>query len=378
MSTERKTLRESPLHADSEALGATFGEWFGCRLPSRYSDVAEEITAAQKAAVFLDTNYRGFLSLTGPDRVRYLNAVTTADIKSLAEGEGNVGLLLNPQGHILAEIETYALENRLLLVSHASTLARTEETLERFIIMDDCTLENVSLGFGSLAVEGPKARAVMTRLCGAGGDSLPSSAWSPAAAEIAGAACRVVRHAFYSGAGSQDGFEIFARPEQLGVIWRAVAEAGRAEGGAPIGYEALNVLRLEAGVPWFGYDFNDRVIPHEAGVEVSHISYTKGCYTGQEIVERVRSRGHVNRRRTMLLFQGAAVPPPLAPLRAGAAEAGFVTSAAFSPLRGAVIGMGYVRREYGQPGSRLECAGGTAEVIEMPAAGTAAPNASGQ
>ena len=84
----------------------------------------------------------------------------------------------------------------------------------------------------------------------------------------------------------------------------------RAHGGAPIGYATLNALRLEAGIAWFGSDFDERQIPHEAGLEATHISFTKGCYTGQEIVERVRSRGHVNRRLTGIAFDGAAPPEP--------------------------------------------------------------------
>src|SRR5713101_2117975 len=118
MGAEEKTIQESPLQREGEALGASFGEWFGCRLPSRYGEAAAEWAAARQGVALMDTNFRGFLSLAGPDRARYLNAVTTADIKNLQEGEGNVGLLLNPQGHILAEIETYAWKDELLLVTN--------------------------------------------------------------------------------------------------------------------------------------------------------------------------------------------------------------------------------------------------------------------
>jgi folate-binding protein YgfZ len=124
----------------------------------------------------------------------------------------------------------------------------------------------------------------------------------------------------------------------------------------------LNALRLEAGIPWFPDDFNDTVIPHEATLEATHVSFTKGCYTGQEIVERVRSRGHVNRRRVLLNFSDATAPAPGTKLLAAGAEVGYITSAAFSPASGKVIGMGYVRREHNSPGSILEFQGGTATV----------------
>ena len=130
---------------------------------------------------------------------------------------------------------------------------------------------------------------------------------------------------------------------------------------------ALNTLRLEAGIPWFPQDFNDTVIPHEAALEDTHISFSKGCYTGQEIVERVRSRGHVNRQRVRLRFSPPeAVPAPGTKLAAAGAEVGAVTSAAYSPANGTAIGMGYVRREHGNPGDVLEFVGGTATVESTP------------
>ncbi len=138
--------------------------------------------------------------------------------------------------------------------------------------------------------------------------------------------------------------------------------ATRAQGGDAIGMRALNSLRLEAGLPWFPADFNDGMIPHEAAVEDTHISFNKGCYTGQEIVERVRSRGHVNRKRVALKFSTQEPPPAGTKLHAAGAEVGFVTSGAYSPAVNSAIGMGYLRREHFAPGSVVEFEGGTAEV----------------
>jgi folate-binding protein YgfZ len=116
--------------------------------------------------------------------------------------------------------------------------------------------------------------------------------------------CRVVRREF---AGNAAATLIVGR-EHLATLWRDLAERVRVHGGAPSGMEALNSIRLECGTPWFGHDYDDKQIPHEAGLEHSHISYEKGCYTGQEIVERVRSRGHVNRRLTELRFSSTEAP----------------------------------------------------------------------
>jgi folate-binding protein YgfZ len=134
--------------------------------------------------------------------------------------------------------------------------------------------------------------------------------------------------------------------------------------------EALNSVRLESGTAWFGRDYDDKNIPHEAGLENSHISYEKGCYTGQEIIERVRSRGHVNRRLTTLKFLDDRAPALgtklLIPGSQPATEAGYVTSIGFSPLAGKSIGLGYVRREHSTVGTILDATGVGTEVTSLP------------
>lgn len=135
-----------------------------------------------------------------------------------------------------------------------------------------------------------------------------------------------------------------------------------------MGYAGLSAERLAQGVPWFGYDFGEKQIPHEAGLEKSHISYAKGCYTGQEIVERVRSRGQVNRRRVDLVFEGAGLPAAGEPLTVDGKEAGFVTRAAIPSFLPHAIGMGYVRKDHNAEGSRLSWSGGTAIVSKFPEA----------
>jgi folate-binding protein YgfZ len=155
---------------------------------------------------------------------------------------------------------------------------------------------------------------------------------------------------------------------KLVPLWEILLEAARKHGGGPMGYAALSGLRLAQGVPWFGYDFGEKQIPHEAGLQNSHISYTKGCYTGQEIVERVRSRGQVNRQRVGLAFSSDAVPEADTALMMEAKEVGFVTRAAkvwdSTPPR--ILGMGYVRKEGGAMGTTLQWANGTATVTQLP------------
>src|SRR6266478_1590869 len=160
------TALDTPLAATHARAGAKMGVWFGCALPDIFGDAAAEFRQARESVALIDKNYRAYLSFTGPDRVRYLNAVLTNDIKSLSAGRGNVSLLLNPQGHILAEIETYAFADRLFCASYAMIRERLVEVLDKFIIMDDVTLTDETERFGTLALEGPKAAAVVREISG--------------------------------------------------------------------------------------------------------------------------------------------------------------------------------------------------------------------
>jgi folate-binding protein YgfZ len=359
---------ETPLRAENEALGATFGEYFGSALPDDYGDAAREYHFARESVGLIDEDYRAVISLTGADRARYLNAMLTNNIRDLAEGQGNLSLLLSPQGRILAEVATLAAADRLLAISHAMVRERLVSTLDKFIIMDDVALEDVTDRVGMVALEGPRAAEIVRELCGAEIASLAE--FGHVETNFRGLPARVIRasHAGVPGA------EFLVDRAHLSALWNLLLDAARRHGGGPVGYAALNVLRLEEGAPWFGVDFDDNQIPHQAALEATHINFSKGCYTGQEIVERVRSRGQVQRRRVMLRFAGDEIPRAGEPLFAGDAEIGHVTRAAKSPAMSAVIGMGYVKREQTDAGSRVTWRGGAAEVFEPAGAGAAPQN----
>ena len=347
----------TPLAATHLAAGAKMGVWLGCTMPDEFGDAAAEYRYARETVALIEKNYRAYLSFTGPDRVRYLNAILTNNIKDLAANRGNVSLLLNAQGHILAEIETYAFADRLFCVSYAMIRERLLEWLDKYIIMDDVTLTDETARYGTLALEGPKAAATVQELSGI--DLTKSDDLSSHGGTVGSLPCRIVKRS----PGGVPGAEFVVESGELAGLWQILSEAARKHGGGPMGYTALSGLRLAQGVPWFGYDFGEKQIPHEAGLQDSHISYTKGCYTGQEIVERVRSRGQVNRRRVELLFSDDAVPEPEAPLTLDGKEVGYVTRAAraWDPPR--VLGTGYARKEANAPGTVLQCGGATATVV---------------
>jgi folate-binding protein YgfZ len=356
----QETAIETALSETHRKNGASMGVWFGCALPDSFGDWQAEYRALRESVGLIDKNYRAYLSFTGPDRTRYLNAILTNDIKGLQENHGNVSLFLNPQGHIQVEIETHALPEELFCVSFAMIRDRLVPALDKYIIMDDVTLTDRTPEYGTLALEGPKAASVVGELTGVRLDELGEL--ESREVSLRGIACRLMRRT----PASDPSGELLLAFEHLQPVWKILQEAVGAQGGRPVGYKALNSVRLEQGTPWYGYDFGEKQIPHEAGLENSHISYTKGCYTGQEIVERVRSRGQVNRVRVSLRFEGGEPPPANTPLLSEGKEVGYVTRTGFSPALGAGVGMGYVRREASALGTALHGGDTQANVIATP------------
>jgi folate-binding protein YgfZ len=364
------------LHAQS---GAQLGSWFGCSLPDHFGDWLAEYHHLHDSVALLDKNYRAYLDFTGPDRVRYLNAILTNNIKDLRENHGAISLFLNPQGRILAEIESYDLPDKLLCVSYALIREPLVAALDKYIIMDDVTLTDRTDDFATLALEGPKAALVAEELTGV--DPADLAELETRLVSVQRIPCRLGKRS----PGGTASAEFLVDRAHAESLWKILLEAARKHGGGPAGYQALSSTRLEQGIPWYSYDFGEKQIPHEAGLQDSHISYTKGCYTGQEIVERVRSRGQVNRVRVTLKYDlsgigGTAIPScasepghnpaPNTPLLSEGKEAGHTTRAAFSPALNAPIGMAYVRREKSAPGSVLELpdAAGSATVLASPIA----------
>jgi folate-binding protein YgfZ len=396
-STETTKPIATPLAEVQRMAGARMGAWFGCELADDFGDVREEQRFANESVALIDKTYRAYLTFTGPDRVRYLNAVLTNDVKTLAVGKSNVSLLLNPQGRILAEIETQALPDKLFCVSHAMIRARLVEVLEKYIIMDDVTLTDETDAFGTLALEGPKAAELARELTATDLSALPDGGTLDVAVRNpergrSAIPCRLVRRAGPSIVTASSGnassgndaatvsasAEFIAAQKDLPALWKILGDAAKSVGGGPLGYSALSALRLVQGVPWFGYDFGDKQIPHEAGLQDSHISYTKGCYTGQEIVERVRSRGQVNRQRVGLRFAdgvqmiplaGAALTLAGAALTLAGAEVGQITRAARSFFPAAILAFAYVRKEAAALGTILSCDGAEAAVVKLPVGG---------
>jgi folate-binding protein YgfZ len=294
------------------------------------------------------TSERRQLAVSGRDRASYLQGLLTNDIQALTPGTGCYAAWLTPQGRMLTDMHVLESGAMILLDVPAETAAATLARLEQFVFTEDVRIESCADSLRGVWVHGPHAAGAIDRAL----EGAPGLAEWPD-----------YRHAPFSFAGEPVSV---ARIDQLGVpgfcvfVARAreaaLVEALAAAGAAPAGPGAIAAARIEAGYPVFGADMTDDTIPLEAGIEDRAISFSKGCYVGQEVIIRVLHRGHgrVARRLVRLRIAGPPVSRGTA-LYAGDREVGHVTSAGDSPRSGAVA-MGYLHRDFAAPGTRVEAA----------------------
>ena len=331
--------------------------------------VEEIVRAARTDAVVFEGTGRGLLEVRGEDRVRWLDGMISADVNALVErgaGAGCYATLLTNRGAIVADLHVACFEERLVLESLAAEIARIAATLDRFVIADDVTLVDRSGDFEALAIEGPRAAAIVASALGdAAGDggAAPSPEdWVEGA--IGGEPVRVGAFGFTG----EPSFQIFVRN---GAGARVLSGLDAAAGGPLVrgSAEALEILRVEAGVPLLGRELDEEVLPPEARLERA-ISTTKGCYVGQEIVARLRARGQVNHLLVGLALGDVdALPAPGTRLEVDGRSTGELTSVVRSPSLGP-IALGYVRREHAEPGTRLVYSGGALGRASSEVAGT--------
>ncbi len=303
-------------------------------------------TAAHDAAAWLDrSSTRGRIVVSGGDRRAYLHGLLTNDIATLGPGTGCYALYLTAQGRMIADMWVYELGDVVLLALHADVTDTILARFDQFIFSEDVQLADVSATFAELAIVGPQAADRLSRLLtGASAETLRAMPEHGNLRGTIGDAPAIVTRIADVG---EPGFGIYVGADRRDALVGALEAADVPRLDA----DAAETLRVEAGVPLFHRDMDEETIPLEAGLEARAISFTKGCYVGQEVIIRVLHRGHgrVARRLVGLAVDGAVVPQRSAVIEAGDKAVGHVTSAAFSPRRQAAIALGYVQREAAEP-----------------------------
>jgi tRNA-modifying protein YgfZ len=293
--------------------------------------------ALREAAAWLDLSGRGRIRAAGEDRVRLLHAMTTNHIQQLAPGGGCYTFFLNAQGRVLADAVILALKDALLIDTEPETRGFVLAHLDKYIIADDVTLEDITDDTVEIGIEGPASRGVFDKL-----NPQDDRAVVPLSTT------------------GQPGFSIIAPARAMEALIREVEAAG----AAPADAEAARVVRLERGHPRYGEDITDRHIPHETQV-LPAVHFNKGCYLGQEVVERVRSRGGVHRFLVPLEVEGEQALAAGSKIFAEGKEVGEITTAAYSPALRQVAALAYVRLNEIPSGAELTVAGRAARITTV-------------
>jgi len=325
------------------------------RWPAQFGHVRDEFAALRSTCGVYKLADRARFRLTGSDRIRWLNGMVTNNIRDLASRTGLYAFLLNPQGHILGDLTAYNRGDSVLVETDSAQAQKILATFDHYIIMDDVEVTDVSATLTTASVTGPKAETVLR----AAGFEFPvlqplQSAdvlWQQLPVSIV----RGERESYPS-------YDLWIAPAEADSLLKALQSGG----AVPVGQDALELYRVALGTPRYGQDIRERDLPQETEQQRA-LNFNKGCYVGQEIVERIRSRGAVHRKFTGFKLAGPLAAPG-SKIEVQAKHVGEITSSALipAPEGDQAVALGYIRREFGAPGKEIEIAGSIATVSDLP------------
>ncbi|HEX7177222.1 MAG TPA: glycine cleavage T C-terminal barrel domain-containing protein [Pyrinomonadaceae bacterium] len=337
-------------------------------LPAHYGDARAEYDAVRgRRAGLIDLSAaRGRVEVSGAEAVQFLNGMVTNDVKALEDGAWMHAAFPNVQGRLLASVRVIRRGGAYLFDTEAATHAVVLKNLERFTLAGDFRVRDASAGTGMISVQGAGSREVVRAVAGEEAAGLRrgrAAEW-----EWGGAQTLVLRATHTA----EDGFDFVCDAGLAVNLWESLASAG----ARPVGFDALEVLRIEAGIPRYGVDVDDTNVVLEAALDEA-VSFTKGCYVGQEIIARIHWRGHVAKRLAGLVLEDGDAPAAAGAKvfsSDGAREIGRVTSSVYSPRLGRAVALGVVKYDFLSAGTEVRVRDGdggagserAARVAELP------------
>jgi folate-binding protein YgfZ len=310
------------------------------------------MNATNFSLFYQDQSQRGRLTLTGKDRQTFLQGMVTNDVLRQKPGQGCYTFILDSTGHVLADASVFCAVEYLLLSVEGGMASFVRETLERYVIMERVTITDVTTDFGEVLLGGTDAPALLQKI-GVNTEGWSEGQHTETTCADSPMVVSATRAALYPT------FTLFGVAENM-VDWL------QSEGVIPIEETISEGLRIQAGIPRFGKDIDSRVLAPETNQQQRAISYKKGCYIGQEIVARIDARGRVNRGLCGFRLTEKELPERDTPVTVEGKEVGRVTSAAKDPLTHAPIALGYIRKEYAEPGTTVTIRGNHATVSDLP------------
>ena len=350
-------MKTTPLYAIQEQLGAKFAEKHsGWKIATEFADPLSEHRAVRHAVGIADVSYRGRHRVTGEDRATFLHRIISNTVEGLSAGQGAYALILTHRGKIIAELNISVLADSIAIDTAPETRESLFNALDKYIVADDVELVDVTEETGAIAVHGPESAGLLQATLG-----LLDLSGLPARGNVVRTPDSRFEHDLFcvrTDNTGEIGWTLYTDAEALRALWELLIATGADFSAAPVGWTALEALRIEAGVPRFGTELTDSVIPLEAELEHA-IDFEKGCYIGQEIVARMKYRGHPNRLLRGIVLDADPESPECPGLSFGTPifkaerEIGWVTSATFAPSLQRFVALGYVRMVATEAGSRV-------------------------
>jgi folate-binding protein YgfZ len=361
--SEEAITKRSPLSEEQQKLGARFGLVDGREVVLSYSPPRDEYRLVRDQVGVVDLSHCGIIKVSGSEAERFLNGLVTNDVKSLSKGGGMRAGFLTGHGKVKALCRILGLGDSYLIINDPQTHDKVYQYVFPFSYAGDFTVEDVTTQYAMLSVQGPKSLLVLKEVCFEPVSSTDEHHWSDAI--IGGHNTMVVK----SSLAGDTGYDILVPIDAAVDVWDFILLKGEFHGIRPFGVEAFDLLRFEAGVPKYGIDVDESNMMLETGLSDA-VSFTKGCYTGQEAVAMATYRGHVSKKLSGLVLEGDAVPARGDKVLSQTREVGTVTSAMQSEGLGRVIAMAYIKYGFFEPGSSVgvqsEHQPLQATIVEMP------------
>lgn len=352
--------RKLLLHEEHQALGARFLEKEGAELVGAYGADDEAFHSLTRAVGIADLSYRGLLRVVGPEAASYLQGMVTNEVEKLGVGEGNFTTVVHAKGRMLGEGRVYRVGEEEFWMDVPGEARESIAThFDQYLISEDCEVQDISESAVRIGAWGPRAGAAIEAAIAAAPPALEPYQnrflEAPSGGVLLVGSDRL----------GLPGYEIYLAPEGAAQAWRAMVERARAEGGGPVGERALEAARIQRGIPRWGQELAADTIPLEANLQEA-ISYTKGCYVGQEVIAKATYRGAVRRRLVRLEVSPGVAPG--ATLSEGDKQVGRLTSVLDpNPAGGAPLALGYVKRDRLEVGRELAVdGGGQAKILWVP------------
>ena len=349
-------MNRSSLYDAHNSAGAAFGEYHGWEMPSSFSSAEAEYRAAKERATLVDRSYVGRLRMTGEDSLDLLNRLSTNEITQLPLGTGLSTVLTTNKGRVLDLLTLYSREEDLILLTGPQNRHKVISWIDQYTFAEDVQLGDVTDNLAMLSLYGPKASTLLEGITG--GSVAGLAPHHGVAVSLQGVDLYIARDTDLWG----EAYNVILPSADATAIWDLLLEKGEEVGMLPMGMEAYEALRIEAGVPAYGAELSEEVNPLEAGLN-SSISFSKGCYVGQEVVARLNTYEKVKRYLVKLRFLDGPAPEPHVSLVVDGKEVGFTTSVAALPGDGQLIALGYVRVAQAQPGVKLTAVTGNGQSV---------------